>query len=104
MRRHPVPGDVDAAADPHVLVAEHMIEKLFECRDPPGPADQACVQSHRQHFRRIQSGRIAFAVQHIEREELFHRLGWFHIRVRAEHAPSFIVHRARSALRQRGWR
>jgi hypothetical protein len=44
------------------------------------------------------------AVQHIEREELFHRLGWFHIRVRHQHAPRFIVHRARSALRQRGWR
>jgi hypothetical protein len=44
------------------------------------------------------------AVQHIEREELFHRLGWFHIRVRAQHATRSIVHRARSALRQRGWR
>ena len=44
------------------------------------------------------------AVQHIEREELFQRLGWFHIRVRAQHATRFVVHRARSALRQRGWR
>jgi hypothetical protein len=44
------------------------------------------------------------AVQHIEREELFHRLGWFHIRVRAQHAARSIVHRARLALRQRGCR
>ena len=43
------------------------------------------------------------AVQDIEREELFHRLGWFHIRARAQHATRSIVHRARSALRQRGW-
>lgn len=44
------------------------------------------------------------AVQHVAGEELFHRLGWFHIRVRAQHATSSIVQRARSALRQRGWR
>jgi hypothetical protein len=44
------------------------------------------------------------AVQHIESHELFQRLGWFDIRVRTQHAPSFVVHRVRTALRQRGKR
>ena len=43
------------------------------------------------------------AVQDIACEELFQRRGWIHIRVRREHAPRSIVHRVRSALRQRGW-
>lgn len=42
------------------------------------------------------------AVQNIECEELFQRLGWFHIRVRREHNRRSIVHRVRAALRQRG--
>jgi hypothetical protein len=41
-------------------------------------------------------------VQEIESQELFQRLGWFHIRVRPQHTRASIVHRARTALRQRG--
>jgi hypothetical protein len=43
------------------------------------------------------------AVQEIECQELFQRLGWFHIRVRREHTRRSIVRRVRAALRQRGW-
>ena len=41
------------------------------------------------------------AVQDIACEELFQRTGWMHIRVRAEHTPSSIVHRVRTALLHR---
>lgn len=44
------------------------------------------------------------AVQQIAHEELFQRLGWFHIRVRREHTRKSIVFRVRTALRQRGAR
>jgi hypothetical protein len=42
------------------------------------------------------------AVQEIACQELFQCRGWFHIRVRPQHTRSSIVHRVRSALRQRG--
>jgi hypothetical protein len=41
------------------------------------------------------------AVQAIACEELFQRLGWFHIRVHPKHTRHSVVHRARLALRQR---
>ena len=42
------------------------------------------------------------ALQQIETQELFQRLGWFVIRVRPQHTGAFIVHRVRTALRDRG--
>ena len=30
----PVPGDVDAAADPHLLVREHMVQEALQRRRP----------------------------------------------------------------------
>jgi hypothetical protein len=42
-------------------------------------------------------------VQEIACDELFQRLGWFHIRAHPQHARRFTVHRVRTALRQRGW-
>jgi hypothetical protein len=44
------------------------------------------------------------AVQDIACQELFQRLGWFHIRAHPQQSPTFILHRVRAALRQRGWR
>lgn len=44
------------------------------------------------------------AVQDIACQELFQRLGWFYIRVHSQQNPAFILHRVRTALRQRGWR
>ena len=41
-------------------------------------------------------------VQRIARDELIQRLGWFRILVHRNHAQSFIVHRVRAAIRQRG--
>jgi hypothetical protein len=41
------------------------------------------------------------AVQAIACEELFQRLGWFHIRVHPKHTRPSVIHRARLALRQR---
>jgi hypothetical protein len=41
------------------------------------------------------------AVQEIACQELFQRLGWFHIRVHPQHSPAHILHRVRAALRQR---
>lgn len=43
------------------------------------------------------------AAQDIGCHELFQRLGWFQLRVRAHDPSSAIVHRVRAALRQRGW-
>jgi hypothetical protein len=42
------------------------------------------------------------AVQDIACQELFQRLGWFYIRAHPQQSPTFIVHRVRAALRQRG--
>ena len=41
------------------------------------------------------------SAQLVAREELFQRLGWFRIRVLREHTRTSIVHRVRSAIRQR---
>ncbi len=41
------------------------------------------------------------AVQRSARDELFHRLGWFPIRVVRQHATASILHRIRGAMRQR---
>ena len=40
-------------------------------------------------------------MQRIERDELFHRLGWFPIRVLRQHSNASILHRVRSAIKQR---
>jgi hypothetical protein len=40
------------------------------------------------------------AIQEIACDELFQRLGWFHIRAHPKHARRFTVHRVRNALRR----
>jgi len=37
----PVPGNIDPAADPHVLVALHVVEEVRERDGPSGPAHQS---------------------------------------------------------------
>jgi hypothetical protein len=62
MVRQPVPGDVLSAADPHIVVLQHIIKKPFETEGATGMADQTHVQPNRHHF----GLRGAFAVQHVE--------------------------------------
>ena len=62
VRRDPVPRDVDAARDPHLVVPLDVVE---EARAAPAsasrPADQPAVQADRHHLRRVVAVRIAFA-------------------------------------------
>src|SRR2546428_12788221 len=58
--------DVDAAANPDVLVIEDIVEKSLEGGRPPRTPDQARVQADRQHFGRIESPRVPFTVESIE--------------------------------------
>ena len=67
MRRDPMARDVDAPRDPDLVVPPHVVEEARERSDAPGAADQAAMQSDRQHLRRIESLRVAFGVQHVER-------------------------------------
>jgi hypothetical protein len=41
---NPVPRDVDAAGDPHLLVGLHVIEEALKCGDARRPAYQPAVQ------------------------------------------------------------
>src|SRR5712671_6786605 len=49
MMRHPVACDVDAAANPHLLVVKHVVEEAGEPGGPAGATDQAVVQGERHH-------------------------------------------------------
>ena len=62
MRRDPVPRDIDAACDPHFLVADRIVEKALERGGAPGPPGEPAMQPDRHHAR----PRFAFAVQHVE--------------------------------------
>ena len=42
---HPVPGDVDAPADPDAVVLGHVIEEARERGEAARPAGQAHVQA-----------------------------------------------------------
>ena len=66
MRGDPVPGDVDAPADPHALVSADIVEKPLQRGDAARPAAQPGMQADGQHLRRVESRRIAFAIQRVE--------------------------------------
>ena len=52
MRRLPVAGDVDAAAQPHAALGLHVIEKPRQRRRPSRAADEPAVEADRHHLRR----------------------------------------------------
>src|ERR1700753_3280362 len=62
MHRLPVPGDVDAAADPDPLVALHVVEEALERADAARLAEQAAVHADAHHLRRG----LAFGVEGVE--------------------------------------
>src|SRR4051812_7974847 len=59
----PMLRDVDAAAEPDVLMARHVREQLDQAAGAAGAADQAVVQADRQQLRR---SRNAFRVKQVE--------------------------------------
>src|ERR1700691_72407 len=67
MGSDPVARNIDAAADPDALVLQYVVEKALQCGDSSWSADQAAVQSDRQHLRCVISVRITFPIQGIER-------------------------------------
>ena len=58
----PVARDVDAAGDPHAGKATDMVEQLLQPGGAGGVADDAHVQSDRQHLRL----RVALLVEEVE--------------------------------------
>src|SRR5579871_4087650 len=69
----PVMRDFGAGAEPDIVEAAHVIEKLDQAQAAPGPADQPVMQSDREKFRRSIAAltmQDVKGVAHI-REELF---------------------------------
>src|SRR5690242_11024348 len=71
MRLPPMPCDVEAAAEPDLVVALDMVEEALQRRKAAGAADEAAMEADRQHLRRA----CALLVEHVEgvaqiREEL----------------------------------
>jgi len=58
-----MPRDVDAAADPHAVVLEHIIEESCQPLGTAGASGEPVVQRQRHHLRLA----LAFAVEHVER-------------------------------------
>jgi len=63
----PVFGNIDAARDPYMVMLLHIIEEARQCRRTRRPPHQTAVQADGQHLGLVQTGRIAFLVQRIER-------------------------------------
>src|SRR5690348_16343675 len=76
MGRNPVLGDLYPAADPYLGMLLNVIEKTLQRIDTRRPSDDAAMQAHREHLRRIQPRWIAFAVERIEgRLQIVEKLG-----------------------------
>ena len=60
---HPVFGDVDAARDPDLVVAFHVIDEALQRRGTAGTADQTAVEADIEHFR---AAGLALGVEHVE--------------------------------------
>src|SRR5271163_199516 len=67
MRSHPVPGDIDAAANPDVLALQHVIEKALQGVDPSGASGQAAVQPDGEHLWLIEPIRVPLPIKRVER-------------------------------------
>jgi hypothetical protein len=55
--------NVDAAAEPNVIMAAHVIEQFDQATDPTWSADKEIMQTNRQQFRRTG---VAFRMKHVE--------------------------------------
>src|SRR5215510_4880501 len=62
MRGDPVTSDVDAAGEPHTLVAGDVVERALQAGGPRRMPDQAQVQAQRHHL----GLRAALAVEDVE--------------------------------------
>src|SRR5258705_2068585 len=62
VRGDPVPGDVDAAGEPHTLMRRHVVEHALEARRPRRMPGEAQVEPERHH----PGLRPALAVEHVE--------------------------------------
>ena len=51
MVRNPVARDVNAAANPNLVVLEHVIKKFRQALRAAGTTDEAVVQGNRHHAR-----------------------------------------------------
>ncbi|EON20068.1 amidohydrolase [Cupriavidus sp. GA3-3] len=76
MHLRPVAGDIDTAADPHLVVSLHIVEKALQRAEAARAAEQAAVHADRQHLGAVLAARVAFLIQDVERilqvlEELF---------------------------------
>src|SRR4051812_44158271 len=49
----PMPGDLDAAAEPDAVMLLRVVEEPLQRHDPAGAADDAAMQSDRHHPRRL---------------------------------------------------
>lgn len=57
-----MPGNVEAAADPHAVVILDVIQKALQRRDAPWPTEKSAVHPDAHHAGRLS----AFGVQHIK--------------------------------------
>ena len=62
MVQHPVPGDLLAPADPHVLVGHDVVQEALQTHGTAGMAAQTHVQAHGHHLRVADP----LAVQHVK--------------------------------------
>jgi len=63
----PVPGDINAPADPYTRVSEDVVEKALEAGNSAWPADEPGVQSDRQHLWRVEPRGVTLPIQRVER-------------------------------------
>src|SRR5450631_2897753 len=66
MSGDPMPGDFDAAANPHAFMAADIVEKALERCDPAGSAAEPRVQSNGQHLGLVEPRGIPFSIEGIE--------------------------------------
>jgi hypothetical protein len=62
----PVPRNVDAAADPDLLMLLDMVQKALQRHDAAGPSQQAAMHAHAQHLGCVQASRRAFGIERVK--------------------------------------
>src|SRR3989344_155769 len=66
VRGTPMAGDVDAAADPHVLMGLDVIQEFLQRAHAPWAAQQAAVHADAQHLGAVQAVRVTFRIEYVE--------------------------------------